>query len=259
MQGLRLGQGESTTESQGHWLKGEYMYKVVNPGKVLIGKQLARVFCKIKIEDGKLTISGVEGPLRSGNARGGCGQINPLELDLSTLTPGWTVKKLAKFNAIWRRWHMNDMRPWCEHQYKLWELDKEHPSIEIKELKRSDKYLRAVKNAKKGEMESNDYNSWRLIAQRVEYFTTCYPHKHPDKWGIDGETLIQEGWIEVGKKELKDRKWVYESEHPEGILCKPCPVCGYKYGTEWRKEELPADVVEFLTGLPETTVTPAWV
>ncbi len=37
--------------------------------------------------------------------------------------------------------------------------------------------------------------------------------------------------------------WVLESEHPRGLLCKPCPTCGYKYGSAWLKETLPADVV----------------
>lgn len=28
-----------------------------------------------------------------------------------------------------------------------------------------------------------------------------------------------------------------------GLLSAPCPTCGYKYGTKWLKEELPADVL----------------
>ena len=83
-------------ESQEHkdWQPKNF-YKVVNPGRVLIGKKRPNIFCKIQIEDGELSISGVEGPLSNGDARGSCGQINPLKLDLSTLNPGWTVEKLA--------------------------------------------------------------------------------------------------------------------------------------------------------------------
>lgn len=40
--------------------------------------------------------------------------------------------------------------------------------------------------------------------------------------------------------------WIREEEHPQGLLCKPCPVCGYKYGTSWLFEEIPTEVVEFL-------------
>lgn len=39
------------------------------------------------------------------------------------------------------------------------------------------------------------------------------------------------------------------NKHPEGLLGKPCPVCGYKYGTAWLKEELPQDVIAYLESL----------
>jgi hypothetical protein len=38
--------------------------------------------------------------------------------------------------------------------------------------------------------------------------------------------------------------WVYEKEHPRGFLMKPCPVCGYKYGSAWLKEEIPQKVID---------------
>lgn len=235
-------------------------YKVVNPGRVLIGKQRANIFCKIQIEDGELSISGVEGPLSNGDARGSCGQINPLKLDLSTLNPGWTVEKLAKFNAIWERWHLNYTRAWCEHQRDLWKLDEDHPQLELTELKWSDKFYKTMKRAEGGSLSLEEYQEYCEIYPIINRLVIGMNRpKHPDCWGIEGEQMISAGWIELGKKELKDRGWVHETEHPEGILCKPCPVCKYKYGSEWRKEELPADVVEFLTGLPETTVKPAWV
>jgi len=42
---------------------------------------------------------------------------------------------------------------------------------------------------------------------------------------------------------------VKPSEHPAGLLTKPCQVCGYKYGTAWLKEELPADFEDTLNSL----------
>jgi hypothetical protein len=50
-----------------------------------------------------------------------------------------------------------------------------------------------------------------------------------------------------------------ESESPLGLLSKPCPVCGYKYGTAWKKRELPAEVITFIESLPEPTKQPAWI
>lgn len=53
--------------------------------------------------------------------------------------------------------------------------------------------------------------------------------------------------------------WVSKKDHPHGLLGEPCPTCGYKYGTAWLREELPVEVVEFLTSLPHTDEAPAWV
>jgi hypothetical protein len=38
--------------------------------------------------------------------------------------------------------------------------------------------------------------------------------------------------------------WVYPTEHENGLLTKPCPVCGYKYGSAWLFEELPEEVIK---------------
>jgi len=59
--------------------------------------------------------------------------------------------------------------------------------------------------------------------------------------------------------ETKTAGWIKPSEHPEGMLGKPCEVCGYKYGTAWLREEVPQDVLDFLVSLPAATGTPAWV
>ena len=72
----------------------------------------------------------------------------------------------------------------------------------------------------------------------------------------------QEGWqdVRIPPEELpncignRDEKgiiatWVKPENHPKGLLTKPCPVCGYKYGTSWLKEELPHDIVEQVNSL----------
>lgn len=166
--------------------------KTVRLGTVEIGGSPADVFCRVKFEGGKLSISGVEGPLRSGDARGSCGQI---EMHMGNgdgvkPAPGWTPALIQKFLETWRAWHLNEMRAGCEHQRaKGWGSE----NLKIKET----------------------------------------------------------------KQELSG--WAYESEHPRGVLMKPCPDCGYKYGSARLKEEVPASVLEFLAGLPDSDKVPAWV
>jgi hypothetical protein len=77
-------------------------------------------YCQINYTDGKLSISGVEGPLRTGNCRGSCGQIimgiNDEYLNTLKFAPGWDLDTAKKFLMIWDKWHLNDMRAGCKHQ-----------------------------------------------------------------------------------------------------------------------------------------------
>jgi hypothetical protein len=64
------------------------------------------------------------------------------------------------------------------------------------------------------------------------------------------------GWRELAMKEVtlpvekKTLGWLRPEEHPDGILCKPCPVCGYRYGTAWKTEKVPRAVIDWLFALP---------
>jgi hypothetical protein len=141
------------------------------------------IYCKITYKAGRLSITGVEGPMRNGNACGSCGQIHMSyktdeEIAKISPAPGWSHEKIREFFKVWDMWHLNDMRAGCQHQ-------------------------RAA------------------------------------------------GW---GDKVITNEK-----EHPQGVLGKACPVCGYKYGTSWLKEDVPEAVLEYLRGLPETDTQPAWV
>jgi hypothetical protein len=142
--------------------------KVVRIGTArTYGGRAYSVYCEIEYKGGKLSITGVEGPLASGNCLGGCGQIDMHDWGIVNYAPGWDAAKEYKFRRIWERWHLNDLRAGCEHQRAL-------------------------------------------------------------------------GWdnLHIGD---------------------PCPTCGYRYGTAWLREDVPADVLDWLRSLPETDQTPAWL
>jgi hypothetical protein len=102
------------------------------------------IFCKVILEDGRLSMSGVMGPLASGNARGGCGQIDMefkhrdmedndkrysglIKASNIEFAPGWDKDKWFDFLDIWKEWHLNDMQAGCEHQRELeWTYEDHH-------------------------------------------------------------------------------------------------------------------------------------
>jgi hypothetical protein len=91
------------------------------------------VFVKVKYDGMRLSISGVEGPLHSGNCLGSCGQIDMSAWNITKYAPGWNEIEEKHLRAIWRRWHLNDMRAECEHQRDRGETWKTHPGAACSE------------------------------------------------------------------------------------------------------------------------------
>lgn len=225
--------------------------KIVRLGKGEYGN----VYCKIEYKDNKLSISGVQGPHANGNCKGSCGQIvDGLAKAITVYAPGWGAASVKTFAAIWNRWHLNDSRAGCEHQRaENWGEE----SIEVITYKLTSEAHRlrnaaleeATKAAREGRIANLSDTGRALISPDwfVDKFTP------PD---ADGPLS---GMYEVNKREMKHAGWVRVGEHPRGVLCKPCPICGYEYGSKWLKEEIPTEVLEYLNSLPATDIAPAWI
>lgn len=82
------------------------------------------------------------------------------------------------------------------------------------------------------------------------------PKDLPNSHANQDEKGILAIW--VYPPEAKNDPFVNET-HPKGLLTKPCPVCGYKYGSEWKTKEVPQKVLKFLQDLPENELKPAWI
>lgn len=251
------------------------MQKIINPGSYEIDGQNAPIFCKIKIKGGKLSISGVIGPTNNGNSRGGCGQIDMefehrnerdnderysdlIKASDITFTPGWNSEIWFDFLDTWKQYHLNDMRASCEHQRAQgWdEMAREKVTIHTWRLmgatisKQKEIEEKAIASLIADRTASVDYEEARVLG--LPYSIETYADEDHAYKG--------EGYYTRDKKEEKTRGWIsFKDSARFGILSKPCEVCGYEYGSAWKKEELPAVVETFLSALPETTKTPAWV
>lgn len=235
--------------------------KVVNPClcKVNGSSVLSHAYAKIEYEGKRLSISGVIGPTSNGNCRGSCGQCVD-EIRGGKPEGLWTDKMLAKFCDVWDRWHLNDARPYCQHQKALcWdELATEKVTIYHYSLTHEyfmkQRELKNRANRKLGEdgfatLTDEEKKLWNLPIEKTSWNPlddSRYEPKKKQEWNS-------------GATEEKTLGWLRPDEHPDGILTKPCPVCGYKYGTAWKTEQVPEDVLQFLYNLPDTTMDPAWV
>lgn len=97
--------------------------KIVHVGKT---RDCGELYARIKYEGGKLSITGVEGPKRNGDARGGCGQTIMSPRDIVKHARGWSPETVAKFREIWERWHLNDMRPYSPEMREAGWHEKAH-------------------------------------------------------------------------------------------------------------------------------------
>lgn len=221
------------------------MYKVLNIGTL----DERKLEIEVKIHDGNLSIVG--------NSRYFGGQINDElreRIDEINFNNEWNREKFLKLLDIWDEWHLNDMHPECEHQRKLgW--DKEGKDT----VQRYTFTLSADTIRKRGKLEEEIISAF-LCQEEVEntkerrellsmpYRKVIYTNDIEASINIidsmkakgydyDGVELVARGWIS------------YSESQKYGILEKPCPVCGYGYGTGWKRVELPSDVVSFLEGL----------
>ncbi len=71
------------------------------------------IYCKVEWKGGRLSITGVEGPMKNGDCLGGCGQIRDRVKSLAetfgTMEEGWDANLAMQFVAVWDRWHLNDL------------------------------------------------------------------------------------------------------------------------------------------------------
>ena len=67
------------------------------------------------------------------------------------------------------------------------------------------------------------------------------PNKPLNAYGRHFEGQGQPSWNMFG--------WIRPDEHPNGLLGKPCPVCGYRYGSAWLVDILPGYVVDTLAAV----------
>ena len=202
---------------------------VVNPAKEFVDGEWKDIFIEILYENGTLRMSGAVGD-----------SYGQLVIRYSTnsphlkFNPGWNEEKWKKLLEIWNEWHLNDLRPGCRHQ-KDW--GKEQIDVYTYELDRTT-ILERQKIQENAMQRLLNGETVTLDAYEIYLLHLPYSYKSGDNEPRSGYRLVRYENVLSGH--------VYPHEHPKGVLTKACPTCGHKYGTDWQKEEVPADVIAWL-------------
>ena len=166
--------------------------------------------------------------------------------------------KTPLFNTIfrlWKQYHLNDSHPECEHQARMhwpekaneevalyhWRLTREASDLKNYVEKAAIAALRAgetfTPTPEQTHIASLNYSLTTSTPTPPENISQYYEPKKPFYAGDEGH---------VEKRRLGCLR---EDEHPDGILGKPCPVCGYRYGTYWNYFPVPRDDEQIILNL----------
>lgn len=147
--------------------------------------------------------------------------------------------------CFWKKYHLNDTHPECEHQAKAgWR------SIARREVRLFNWTLTNQAITEKNKAE----NAAKAALQNGEAFTptkeqTFFANLNYSVRSVEADLSEDlrpyykpKKPLYTGDKEhveIKALGWLKPDEHPEGVLCKPCPVCGYQYGTSFHYFPIP--------------------
>ena len=215
------------------------MKRIINLGKVAYSgnNPVNEVTIEIEIKD-------KEG---KGKMLSICGKVwNPRHTDILAwgqcydtilkLFPNSTrVKRIVE---IWKKYHLNDMNPACAHQ-KSWDFGK---VLEIPEYTRTQNMWDRKGQAENGTLPKEAYEQYQADTAIVKEI--LYPGFKAR--AVDPEEGLIRGLIKIDKYKTQNAGCTTQLEHPEGLLSKPCPVCGYKYGSSWLFEEIPEEILKEL-------------
>ena len=251
------------------------MKKVINPCTCEVwgnsGKtRQANAYAKIEWDGKRLSICGVVGPMSNGNCLGSAGQCTD-SIRGGTPVDGWTREMLDKLCDIWDRWHLNDMNPCCKHQRELGWLEQAKEQITLYHYHLKREASNAKKAAEKATVDAlckgetftptGEQSFYAALPEWLDIYGVpreeLAPYYEPFKSSYRGDKEVHlRGNVWYGASDESTLTRVCDER---GLLCKPCPVCGYKYGHAWKTEEVPQEVIDWLFNLSESPVEPAWV
>ena len=157
---------------------------------------------------------------------------------LDTIAEYITAPEFVQIFRLWKMYHLNDMHPECEHQNALGWTAKAGESVTIYEYTQTTESITEKNRLERDILQAaREGRTYQTTPHEQLLLGLSYSYK------THAETLPEEigKYYKLRKTEQKLLGWLHPSDHPDGILCKPCPVCGYKYGSAWNYQPIPAE------------------
>ena len=153
-----------------------------------------------------------------------------------------------KILRLWRLYHLNGMHAECIHQNQMgWREQAGEPvNINVYTMtgeacsRQSEAKKRILKAATDGAIIKATPEERKIL--KLEYFyktTEELPENLKEFYKLKEVETKTRGWLDFGKC-------------PKfGLLGKPCPICGHKYGHGWQFFEIPAEDLQQIKNIIE--------
>ena len=158
--------------------------------------------------------------------------------DLAKYIHNPMFKKILRF---WKLYHLNGMHPDCEHQYSLGWEEKALQKVKIYCFSLTNDAIRKQNAAKCAAISALKAGKTFIPTEEQQFFAFL---KYDIKTPLDHLPNKIKDYYKPGScinppYEEKALGWLRPSEHPEGLLGRACPVCGYQYGYGWKYFPIP--------------------
>ena len=146
------------------------------------------------------------------------------------------IKKLLLIYELWQKYHLNDMNADCEH------------AINEKAIKKIKIYSYTFKGYfNKFESACKILLKNKYLRENIKLNNQIQEILKNYRWGFETEHKLNhfpkyiKKFYEIKEIKTESTGWLRYDEKlmPSGILCKPCPICGYKYGATWNYRPIP--------------------
>lgn len=159
-------------------------------------------------------------------------------------------KKFMTIYRLWKLYHLNGMHPECEHQHANGWTEQAKKEVTIYEYTTTMEAYQQKRKLKNIIIESAKQGK---IHQTTKQEQTILNLKNFFKTHLKFEELTEEQqqFYKPCKQENKTLGWLTQEQHPEGILSKPCEICGYKYGSAWNYFPIPEEDEKIIMSILE--------
>ena len=146
---------------------------------------------------------------------------------------------------LWRVYRLNAQHTDCVHQRALgWPEKGKTPVTQITY------YLRPSALAAQSKLRD------KALACLEAGETAQFTPKEENLVNLAWERTISDGTnpgpeYQENKRITKTLAWLRPEEHPEGLLNRPCPECGYKYGSAWLYLPIPENTLAEIRAIIE--------